>query len=222
MATEIEMKAWVRDPTAVREAIERLCSFERSYIKKDIYLHGPTGRPEESWAHWSREKSSGPPPRPRDFRLRMEDGSATCTFKDRNLDRGLEVNREVEFTVSDGRLFLELAARLGCRVFSCKVKEGRRYTRAGDGDRERKLVAELSHIPGLGDFIEVEFVFDSDKPSAEDTEDTYAAIRTFLDRIGIEESDIESRPYAKLLDEQGSKQCGEIAELAGLELGEPR
>ncbi len=213
MATEIEIKAWVREPAAVEAALERLCSFERGYVKKDIYLHGPGGRPEESWAHWNREATGVPPAAPRDFRLRLEEETATCTFKDRSLDGGIEVNREVEFTVSDGRLFLELAARLGCSVFSCKVKSGRRYAFTG----RRNLVAELSHIAGLGDFIEVECVLESDSPAREVTEETYAEIRGFLGRVGIDSDDIESRPYAKLLDERGVNQCGEIDELSGLE-----
>ncbi len=217
MATEIEIKAWARDPQNVRRELDRLCTFERSYVKKDIYLHGPTGKPAESWAHWRPESSStdlaGAPANARDFRLRIEGGTATCTFKDRALSGGIEINREEEFTVSDARLFLELAARLGCRVFSCKVKEGFRYWRAG----EVPLVAELSHIAGLGDFIEIECVVDDEEGRAGlGREKTYAALREFLSLLGVDPKDIESTPYAKLLADRLERRCGGIDELAGI------
>ncbi|HUX11956.1 MAG TPA: hypothetical protein VMW87_02960 [Spirochaetia bacterium] len=221
MATEIEIKAWARDPAAVRRELDKLCTFERSYLKKDIYLHGPAGRPHDSWAHWRQEGlSAGPdgtPTRPRDFRLRIEGGAATCTFKDRSLSAGIEINREEEFTVSDARLFLELSARLGCRVFSCKVKEGFRYWRAG----EIPVVAELSHIAGLGDFIEVECVVDDNAgPTAPGREETFTALRRFLVLLGVDAGDIESTPYAKLLADRSERRCDGIEELDGIRFDE--
>ncbi|WP_455382596.1 hypothetical protein [Salinispira pacifica] len=215
MATEIEVKAWVRNPDGLTAQLDKTCEFEKSYVKKDIYLHGPAGRPEDSWAHWDRTGPDSRAVKPQDFRLRIEEGETTCTFKERTLHDGLEVNREAEFSVSDPRLFLELAARIGCRVFSCKVKEGRRYRFRGT----RPLVAELSTIAGLGRFIEVECVVPSDSPSPEETAATLGLIRDFLQQLGVPESDIESRPYARLLAEAGINQCTSIQELDGIEFG---
>jgi len=230
MATEVELKAWVRDVAAMRLLLDRICIFEYEYTKKDIYLHGPGGRPEESWAHWNGEpgvaagadgtaaqmQESGAIPIPfhaRDFRLRIEEGGATCTFKDRRLDRGVEVNREVEFSVSDAPAFLELARRIGCAVFSCKVKRGRRYRYERDARYAERLplVIEMSAIAGLGVFIEVECVVND--PALREA--AAREIRLFAANAGIGEDDIEPTPYAKLLSDRGVNQCSEIAELTG-------
>jgi len=230
MATEVELKAWVRDQAAMQLLLDRICVFEYEYTKKDIYLHGPGGRPEESWAHWNggpgvaagadgtaaqlQESCAVPMPfHARDFRLRIEESGATCTFKDRRLDQGVEVNREVEFSVSDAPAFLELARRIGCAVFSCKVKRGRRYRYERDtADAARlPLVIEMSAIAGLGVFIEVECVVDD--PALREAAEH--EIRYFAGIAGIDSGDIEATPYAKLLSDRGVNQCSEIAELSG-------
>jgi predicted adenylyl cyclase CyaB len=218
MATEIEIKAWVDDKAALLGTLERVCVFEREYVKKDIYLHGPGGKPQDSWAHWGNGDAEGL--RPQDFRLRIESEAdedhttAVCTFKDRLLVDAVEVNREEEFAVSSARTFLELSARLGCRVFSCKVKRGSRYTYRTGTAALPDLVVELSVIEGLGTFIEVECVLSSDSAERAEAE---KAIRSFFEGIGIPGERFESRPYAKLLADGGVNQCAQISELQGID-----
>lgn len=174
MATEVEMKARVSSFDEIDRRLAAICTFERSYEKRDIYLRGPGGRVEDSWAHWltarlatrpgnggttSPESSKAARRAPtQDFRIRIDDGSAMCTFKDRTLSNGMEVNREVEFALTDVEAFLELVKRLGCRLFSCKVKDGKRYHH--DRCDGTTLTVELSLIEGLGVFLEVERVVD--------------------------------------------------------------
>jgi len=125
----------------------------------------------------------------------------------------VEVNREVEFSVSDASAFLELARRIGCAVFSCKVKRGRRYRYERDTRYAERLplVIEMSAIAGLGVFIEVECVVND--PALKEA--AAREIRLFAASAGIGEDDIEATPYAKLLSDRGVNQCSEIAELTG-------
>ncbi|MDR3200837.1 MAG: hypothetical protein LBT68_05200, partial [Spirochaetales bacterium] len=93
MAVEIEIKAWVRRPEETRGRIEKLCVFEKEYVKDDAYFDAPAGSPLAG--------DAGP-----DLRVRNENGEWICTWKRKTLTRGLEVNEENEFTLSIGPLFM--------------------------------------------------------------------------------------------------------------------
>jgi adenylate cyclase class 2 len=180
MALEVEIKAWVRRGEETRSKIEERCRFEKEYVKEDVYFRGPRINEKE-----------------RDIRVRRENDRWICTYKNKSLRNGLEMNDEREFILSDGKVLMDLLEMLGCRVFLCKVKRGKAYT-------YRDLTVELSDVEGLGCFVEVERVVED--PYPELIERLEAEIRQFLADIGIPATDIEERPYmVMLLSETGAQ-----------------
>jgi adenylate cyclase class 2 len=179
MAVEIEIKAWVRRPGQTRGLIEKLCVFETEYVKEDTYFRAPRG----SFLALS---GAG-------VRVRRENGQWECTFKEKTLRDGLEVNEENEFSLSDGALFMDLLEKLGCTRTIVKVKTGRRYSCRG-------LNVEISDVKTLGLFVEAEKVLEA--ASEEDMAAWEKTIRRFFADIGIREPDIEARPYSVMLAEK--------------------
>jgi adenylate cyclase class 2 len=185
MSIEIEMKAWVRRPEETRGLIEKLCVFETEYVKEDAYFQPPEGSP------FARTGAGGP-----DLRVRCENGQWFCTYKKKSVKNALEVNEENEFTLSDGRLFMDLLEKLGCERGIRKVKRGRRYACQG-------LTVEISDVRGLGLFVEAEKLLEEARP--EDVSAWEKRIRQFLAGIGIRAGDIESRPYSFMLAEKNAQ-----------------
>jgi adenylate cyclase, class 2 len=182
VATEVEMKAWIDDPEALRRHLQNSCREIRSFYKADTYFVAPV-RPAGS---------PGLPPQ--EFRIRNDDGKLICTFKEKEIVDGMETNREVEFTVSDEAAFSELAERIGCRVFVRKEKRGTQYSCGG-------LSVELSEVAGLGTFLEVEKVVEDDDSEA--IARAQSGIRAFFTDLGITREKIEPRPYNDILLERG-------------------
>lgn len=180
MAYEVEMKAWVHDWERLEGWLRERCRFERSFRKEDRYFRAPQRACEDL------------PEETQLFRLRMDDGGACVTFKEKSVLEGMERNLEREFSVNDATAFLELMDRMGCREEFAKVKEGLHFS-SGD------LTVELVHVHELGDFLEVEFVHEE----ADDELHAHAAsrIRTFFSEAGIPPDRIEPRPYMQMLRE---------------------
>ena len=172
MAIEIEIKAWLRRPDESRALVEASCVFEKDFVKVDVYFTTPKGSA---------------------LRVRKEDGESVCTWKEKTLQDGLEVNDENELCVSDGPLFMELLEKLGCVRSMRKEKRGRRYSC-------RELTVEVTEVEGLGLFVEAEKVLDTASP--EDVALWKKTLKTFLADIGVESNDIEERPYSVLLEER--------------------
>ena len=58
----------------------------------------------------------------------------------------------------------------------------------------KESLVEVSSIKKLGDFIEIEFL-----NSSKSTEEQITELKSILNDIGIEESEIEAEPYLNLL-----------------------
>lgn len=183
MATEVEMKAWIDDPEALRRHLREGCREIRSFYKSDTYFVAPV------------PPAGSPGLPPQEFRIRTDDGKLICTFKEKEIVDGMETNREVEFAVSDGEAFSELAERVGCRVFVRKQKRGTLFFCDG-------LSVELSEVAGLGTFLEVEKVVEDDDPAA--IARAQSGVRTFFADLGIAPDKIEPRPYNDILIEKGA------------------
>lgn len=178
MGYEVEMKAWVDDWGAVEAHLRATCAFERGFEKSDRYFRcdGP----------------SGPAAPGQVFRVRVDDGRATVTFKEKRIAAGVEFNREREFGVDDPDAFLELLGRVGCRQVFTKKKRGLHFHRDG-------LVIELCSVEDLGDFLEVEWLHEHDDETAHGEAAT--RIRELILGAGIPPERIEDRPYMKMLRE---------------------
>ncbi len=190
MATEVELKAWVDDPAAVERRLREMSSFVTDFVKEDVYYLPPGDEKLDP----DRERSDRDR---RDFRIRIEDGTATVTFKTKSREGGMEVNNEREFTVSDADRFRELMQRIGCRPYARKRKQGKRFTRDG-------IVLELCEVTRLGWFLEIEKMVDlPGEGEDEAVRNARSEVRRLFDLAGIPAARIESRNYTDLLRERG-------------------
>lgn len=175
---EIEMKARVADPRAVREKLAGFFSYEGEIEKDDEYWSAPI-------------LSASMPAVGFRYRIRREGKGTTVTFKDKTYSDGMEINSEVEFLVSDEAAFRSFMARLSAQPLYRKKKKGSQW-RGKDG-----LLAELVEVDGLGFFLEIEQIVDDARKT------DMILIKEKLTRImegcGLAQSDIESRPYSQLM-----------------------
>jgi predicted adenylyl cyclase CyaB len=175
--TEIEIKAHIPSIQPYFERAARIpgAATPKYVLKKDVYyLHDQLG-PEQS-----------------EFRLRIENGStAIVTRKQKHLDGDMEVNREIEFHVSDPEAFDQYVQSMGFRIRVEKEKKG--FTiRVG----EHELI-ELVEVSGLGSFAELEIL----SPSSDPQEIAKARKRLYelLDALHISEENLENRYYTDML-----------------------
>ncbi|MDR2796745.1 MAG: class IV adenylate cyclase [Treponema sp.] len=187
MSIEIELKAWVAYPEALRNTLSTgLSLVSRTFEKEDTYWHPASGIPTGSFP-------------PSGIRIRKEIHTDTqgiftqqvlINYKTKELREGIEVNHEQEFSVSDGPLFEELLRRLRFEPGIGKHKQGWAWDYEG-------ITVELVQVSGLGWFVELEILGDNDRP------ETVTAARTrlldLLHRLGIDRDKIETRYYTELL-----------------------
>ncbi|GHV68421.1 hypothetical protein AGMMS49928_07860 [Spirochaetia bacterium] len=187
MAIEIELKAWVTDPEALKKRLDDLAEFDFAYQKDDVYW-GPLCRaPNASPAGFSLPPSG--------IRLRRvirnnEDEQLLVTYKVKEVRDGIEVNDEREFLVSDREAFEDMLSRLALVPGASKKKKGWSW-------KKEDLSIELSHVEGLGWFIELEILaMDSDP---ETVAKARSRLLDFLEKTGIAGDRIEPRYYTELL-----------------------
>lgn len=173
--TEIELKARIAEPKTVEGRVATFARFVRAFDKLDSYWHGPDWR-------FSRGTKG--------FRLRSDGDKSIVTYKLKRNEGGIEINKETEFEVSDKDAFKGLIERVGCEAFYEKRKTGVMYEYEG-------YTIEISAVGGLGTFIEIERVLDTEDPGV--IAIIQGELKALLVRSGIPESDIEGRSYAELI-----------------------
>ncbi len=183
---EVELKAHLRDRAAALAAVAAFARPAGAVEKRDSYWHAPGWRESRG--------STG-------FRLRYEHDSAVVNFKVKREEGGVEVNREVEFAVSDRGAFDEFVLRLGCEPYYKKRKSGFAFKAGGDGQWRREATIEIVEVEGLGDFIEIEVLLEAEDPA--DVAEARGEIRAILARAGLGTKDIEPRFYSELLASAG-------------------
>lgn len=178
MAIEVEVKAWVENPDSLKDLLEKQHTFEKEYLKDDIYFLPPGAEILEKAESFY-------------FRLRTENGEHIITRKEKTVTDGIEVNQEQEFTVSDSSQFEDLMYKLGCSVLVRKKKKGWKYS-------SKTSILELSHVDNLGYFIEIEKIIEDEKDISRAREE----VKELLEGLGVSEDKIESRSYTSLLLER--------------------
>ncbi|MDR3167174.1 MAG: class IV adenylate cyclase [Treponema sp.] len=190
MATEIELKAWVDDPAALRDRISSLAEYGTSFEKEDTYWFPETGGGKNLSPSGIRVRKEWDVPAPGDRGSRI----ILVTYKTKEIREGIEVNEEREFEVSDGEAFEELLTRLGFRGDISKKKRGWAWN-YGD------IRIELSQVAGLGWFTELEILAGNAEPETVRT--ARKGLLSLLGKLGIGEDKIESRYYTELLRTRG-------------------
>ena len=173
---EVELKAWA-DLEAARARLEALGKRPaKESVKEDVYF--------------ALEGSD------RIVRLRVEDARAVVTTKKKTVEQGVETSEEIEFGVDSSEAVHAFLAHLGFRPFIRKRKESRVWEwRAG-------VNVELNRIVGLGEFVEVEMLLESDT-TTEALQRARDELKAVLRALGVGEEKIEPRGYTALLKERG-------------------
>lgn len=190
MGFEVELKVHVKDPEQLRKEIEKfsLVNGPVFEIKEDIYY----ALPGEDALFRLRRESSGPS-------FADLTGQLIFTRKHKALKDGIEVNQELEFSANYNQFEQAHAffLSLGYGVFIRKTKKGYSYSYRMTNDLPF-LHLELVEVPPLGWFLEMEFVLEDEKkvPMAR------TLLIQMLEKLGIDQSDIESRYYMHLLKAQ--------------------
>lgn len=212
MATEVEIKAWVEDPDAVRSLLAEKAVFVKTFVKEDTYfcrtaengnkralsedenLRESESRKEAEGEEKKIESSSrtrfssGARSDRSLFRLRRENGRSVVTYKEKEREGGTEINQEYEFTVSDPAAFYYFAEGIGFTSCIHKRKEGELF-------HWNEANVELSHVDGLGWFIEIECIVETETG----TEKAKKKIYSVFNELGIESERIEDRYYIDML-----------------------
>ena len=195
MAFEIELKARITDTKALKERLFLLGSFLNEFEKYDTY--------------WISEGQAPVTVRVRNEKIKTSDAlleKTLVTYKNKEIINSTEVNRELEFSVSDAEAFAELLQLAGFLPVIKKEKIGwawqitDRPELPGDNSPgSQPILAELSHVKKLGFFLELEILTESrdDRTIAE----TQERLFSLLEKLGIEPDKIEERPYTSMLKE---------------------
>lgn len=172
------MKAWVKNPEDLRVKLENLYGERGAYLKKDKYFN-----------------LSGSDDPGKRFRIRKDGAEHWITYKQKEKKGPLELNNEIEFKIEDPESFEAMMKNLGFEVFLIKVKRGTKY-------RTEEYLLELSEIPTLGWFLEIEILLED--PSQKDIQKATEDIQRLFDNLGIDKNDLEPRYYSDLLKERGN------------------
>lgn len=199
MAMEIEVKAHVDDPRTIKSGIPLSASPPLSFEKNDCYWV-PAGKLpggiSKSGVRVRREKSRLPGDKEED------EEKTLVTYKSKEVRDKIEINDELEFTVSDAPAFEELLKRLGLKPGLRKHKKGwswifAKNPVAGNGNIHVELCEVTSQDRNLGWFAELEILTDDAGP------ETVTAARKrlleVLDNLNIPRENIEERYYSELL-----------------------
>lgn len=168
MGWEIELKFRSPDPQAVRARLQAGARLLGPYLKSDTYFRLGA----------------------QTFRLREAGGRAVVCRKLKTLTGGVEVNREVEFSVDDAAAFAAFAQALGAEPWYVKTKTGNAW-------QWGRVLIEEGTVSDLGWFAELEIVLPEDSPETERArarEDLFEVLRLLGGEAGL-----EPRPYAELL-----------------------
>lgn len=123
------------------------------------------------------------------LRVRSVKGRATLTLKDKNTERGIECNSEMEWELSSAKSGDRLLKKLGMKKTAEKRKRCETYRRGA-------LRAEINRVQGLGDFLEIEGLAKNKKavPALK------KKITGWFTELGFTEEQFEKKYYLDLLN----------------------
>lgn len=174
MTFEVELKAHIPSIFSLQKIIQKQLGLTdpTSYKKEDIYF----SRPE------TLQKT--------EFRLRSVGTSFFVTRKNKSQKDGIEVNDEIEFSISDATEFIRFSLDSGYVISIKKTKIGVFYTYNG-------ITIELSDVSSLGSFIELEILLKNSNPDLVNA--AKSQLLDTLDILRISREAIEPRYYSEML-----------------------
>jgi adenylate cyclase, class 2 len=173
---EAELKARVRDPAALRDALRRLASEEIS-VYRDTYYDRP-----------GRELTT----QGRELRVRVMETSgvrrAVLTYKEPPADAASGSKPEHETKVADAAVVDEILCALGLEHLVAFEKHCANYRFTARG---RDMLATMVTVPEIdGTFVELETLADEAGLAA-----ALGDVRTVLGELGIGEDDLTTEQY---------------------------
>ena len=185
MATEIELKAHVRDSEALKTLLSEKAVYSGAFEKRDVYWFGPdTSAFPVTKLRLRREKRS--------FADGTEKSLCLVTYKAKEVNNGIEINEELEFEVDPVEAFEEFLVKAGLKPGVGKIKRGWVFLNG-------ELTAELVEVDSLGWFVELEILVNTEDKSEETLSGVRETLLAFLDSLGIERDAIERRFYLDML-----------------------
>jgi adenylate cyclase class 2 len=181
MATEIELKAHVKDSETLKKNLLEKAEFIGTFEKEDVYWFGARLLPA-SGLRIRKEK--------RCFADGTGESTVFVTYKTKELWDGVEINDEREFEVNPAEVFEELLKKMALEPGMSKRKQGLAFVKEG-------INAELMEVENLGWFVELEILAENSRE--ETITEGKERLLAFLDSLGIEREAIEKRFYSELL-----------------------
>lgn len=177
---EIEMKAHIPGVEPIRKKLETMATWVKEEEKYDRYF-AKTDIPLKEIDFFNDPL----------FRLRKKGNQYVVTYKRKKIEKGLEINDEIEFGIDDAVAFENFAAYLGFSPVMTKEKKSIVF-------RLDELSIELNDVAHLGAFIEVEHL----SQTSDHAETIRQKIKDLFQKLDIPPEAIESRLYLDLLREK--------------------
>ena len=171
---EVELKARVDNFEFIKNKLEEMYDYKGKIHKFDRYMRRKGDKDIIDKV----------------FRIRIENEGAVVGYKDKKRQRGVEINIENEFGVTDPDLFIQLMEKMGFEVYVEKEKKGFLF-------KDSDYSIELMNIRGLGNFVEIEKILQN--PDNNEIAAAESGIRKILKEIGIKSEKIEPRYYIEML-----------------------
>lgn len=187
--TEIELKARVKDPSAVEQKLNQFAAFEKEVLKEDYYYKNRKCSPSPS------------------IRIRLETVNGTTTSiltykkkENRISEDGsqCEVNQELETKIEDSKVLEQWLLDSGAELTVRKTKHVKSW-KAATGLGNLQATLELCNIERLGWFLEIEIL--SEESDAETVGRIHGELESLLEKSGLGKTDIETKYYSELLKE---------------------
>lgn len=193
---EIEIKAHIQDIDDMQERLSRIADFSYHTVKDDTY--------------WTCGEKT--------LRIRHEYSASTkkvlVTHKRKHYTGMIETNKELEFELiaSTVPVFTAILESLGMTLTAKKYKDTKVYIPHADLFPARiledilSMSAELSTIPPIGNFLEIEILYQDEGTDAalrqKHTDNARSIFDTLLAALHIPQQALEMRPYHQLMKEQ--------------------
>ncbi len=173
---EAELKARLKDPGAVRAALDQRADPEKA-VYRDTYYDTSGGGLEAAG---------------RELRLRSIETSDTVrhllTFKEPVVDEASGSKPEYETTVATPSAIAHMLQALGCRPAVELTKDCENYQLKAEGREFLATVVTVTEIDGT--FIEVETMAAEDQ-----VDDALAAVRRVLRQLGVTDDELTTEMY---------------------------
>jgi predicted adenylyl cyclase CyaB len=176
---EVEAKAKIKDPVALREKAQKIGEYLGCTIKIDDYYTLENGKkyPMKS------------------LRLRRIDKIYQINFKQSmSFNHRIHAKKETEFTVGNIDDYLCFLKEFGFKKWLRKEKRSEVY------GLERNFHIELNFVKELGWFVEVEYL-----AHPEEKADAEKKVLRVMKSLGIKEKDFINKGYTRLLWEKNKK-----------------